>query len=74
MTTDEPAAFADRRFCDVCDERIARWRTAAPGDVFAVCGPCRDGEPCRRCGIERDDCRCLEGPDVVAWVPLAGEG
>jgi hypothetical protein len=74
MSTPNPASLGDRRFCDVCDERIARWRVAAPAAEFVACTACRDGEPCRRCGIERDNCRCAAGPDIVAWLPLTGEG
>lgn len=79
MTTDvpqggDPAIRGAGAFCDVCDKRRARWRAAGPGADFFLCDVCREAEPCGRCGIERDECACAEGPDVHVWLPIAGEG
>ena len=63
--------------CDVCWERRARWKT--PGthgteDALAVCDVCRSGEPCGRCGVECESCECADGPQVFAWLEIAGRG
>ena len=60
--------------CHVCEERRARWMHGTRGREFLICQVCRAGEPCGRCGAERDECECRDGPDLIPIVEIGAEG